>query len=272
MNRVPLLRPGRYLGTPLGRVLLPDLALVETSYAPHLRLTRHRHERAYYCLVIAGDFAESCGGRDHEGGAWTLIARPAGEEHTQLFGRRGARCLNVEVAPAWLERHHLPASVPSHRRELHARRSGLAARLYREFQVDDDMRHLALEGLAAELVVESVRASRDSDRAAPVWLRASRELLESRIVSPPTLEAFARAVGVHPARLARAFRRHFRCSPAEYVRRRRLEIASRALRETDLPLSQIALEAGFCDQSHLTRAFRRELNTTPAAFRVEGRR
>ena len=272
MVRVPLLRPGLYLGTPLGRVVIPDLALHETSYAPNERLTRHRHERAYYCLVVAGEFSESCDGYDHEGKAWTLIFRPAGEEHTQEFGTRGARCLNVEVSPAWLERHRIPVSIPSNRMELHAGRPGLAARLYREFQVDDAVRHLALEGLVAELVVASVRASRDSDRAVPTWFRASRELLEARLLSPPTLEQFAQAVGVHPARLARAFRRHLRCSPAEYVRRRRLQRASQALRETDLPLSQIALDTGFCDQSHLTRAFRRELNTTPAAFRAEGRR
>jgi AraC family transcriptional regulator len=56
-------------------------------------------------------------------------------------------------------------------------------------------------------------------------------------------------------------------SYGEMVRRLRLDRARRLLSETELPLAEVALESGYCDQSHLTRTFRAELETTPAAFR-----
>jgi AraC family transcriptional regulator len=77
----------------------------------------------------------------------------------------------------------------------------------------------------------------------------------------------ARAVGVHPVHLARAFRRFFGCSPAHYLRRVRIERAARMIRSSSHPLAEIAATCGFVDQSHLTRAFTRSLGTSPAAYR-----
>jgi AraC-like DNA-binding protein len=57
----------------------------------------------------------------------------------------------------------------------------------------------------------------------------------------------------------------------ESAARFRVERATRLLRETDQPFSCIALEAGFCDQSHMNRTFRRVLGRSPAAVRQERR-
>jgi AraC family transcriptional regulator len=76
---------------------------------------------------------------------------------------------------------------------------------------------------------------------------------------------------VHPATLARAYRRRFGCSIGERVRALRVEHAARRLLETTEPLSTIAVGTGFYDQSHFTNAFRRQLGVTPAAYR-SGRR
>ena len=55
--------------------------------------------------------------------------------------------------------------------------------------------------------------------------------------------------------------------PAQYVLKVRLDLAKRLLRETTLPISEIAIESGFYDASHLTRAFKKDNGITPAAFR-----
>jgi AraC family transcriptional regulator len=49
----------------------------------------------------------------------------------------------------------------------------------------------------------------------------------------------------------------------------RVEQAARLLRETDLPLAYIATDAGFCDQSHMIRTFRRVLGRLPSAVRED---
>jgi transcriptional regulator GlxA family with amidase domain len=53
----------------------------------------------------------------------------------------------------------------------------------------------------------------------------------------------------------------------ELAARVRVERAARLLRESDEPLSAIAIEAGFCDQSHMNRTFRRVLGRLPTAVR-----
>jgi AraC family transcriptional regulator len=82
-----------------------------------------------------------------------------------------------------------------------------------------------------------------------------------------SLAELAAAASVSADHLARAFRRHQGCTVGEYVRRLRVELACRLLAESEEPLAQVALAAGFSDQSHFTKVFRRRMGTTPAAFR-----
>jgi AraC family transcriptional regulator len=66
---------------------------------------------------------------------------------------------------------------------------------------------------------------------------------------------------------ARAFRRTFGQSPHAFVVRRRVELAARHMLQTDMPLSDIALQCGFVDQAHLCKHFRTMTGETPAAWR-----
>jgi AraC family transcriptional regulator len=63
------------------------------------------------------------------------------------------------------------------------------------------------------------------------------------------------------------FRTNVGCTPGEYVRRLRVEFACHRISSSDMPLIEIALEAGFSDQSHLTKNFKRYTGMTPARFR-----
>ena len=76
---------------------------------------------------------------------------------------------------------------------------------------------------------------------------------------------------MHPVTLARAFRTFYGCSVGEYLRRVRVDLAGRWLSDTNLGLAQIALSAGFCDQSHFSNVFRRIIGLTPSRYRREAR-
>jgi AraC family transcriptional regulator len=82
-----------------------------------------------------------------------------------------------------------------------------------------------------------------------------------------TLSAVAGTVGIHPAHLARVFRTQFHCTIGEYVRKLRLDDAARRLGSSEDSIKDIAIDAGFYDQSHFTNAFRRHTGVTPARFR-----
>jgi AraC-like DNA-binding protein len=103
--------------------------------------------------------------------------------------------------------------------------------------------------------------------AAPAWVPDVHQRLED--VEALTAEDLAPRLDMHPAYLARAYRAATGEGLGEMQRRRRVEAASKLLRFTRLPLAEIAVAAGFCDQSHMNRCFRAVLGRTPLTVRAE---
>ncbi len=88
---------------------------------------------------------------------------------------------------------------------------------------------------------------------------------------PWTTETMARAASLSVSRLHALFREELGASPHGWLLDCRLERACTLLAGTDRPLAEIALDTGFSEQSALTRAMRRMLDTTPAAYRMQSR-
>jgi AraC-like DNA-binding protein len=82
-----------------------------------------------------------------------------------------------------------------------------------------------------------------------------------------SLETLAEMAGLSTHHFARAFKQTVGMPPHGYVLQRRIEHAQQMLRNTDLPMSEIALSAGFSDQSHLARHFRRITGMSPSVVR-----
>ena len=101
----------------------------------------------------------------------------------------------------------------------------------------------------------------------PDWLAHASEEIEAKTVDGVSVQDMARQLGLHPVSLARAFRHHHACSITEYLRRKRIVQASRRIAAGADSLADLAIESGFADQPHFTRAFRAELGCTPGEFR-----
>lgn len=78
----------------------------------------------------------------------------------------------------------------------------------------------------------------------------------------------ARMAGRSVRAFERLFRRDLQLTPQQYLRRLRVRLASQALIQPHLPMAEIALTHGFCDQSHFVREFRREIGLTPGDYRT----
>jgi len=87
------------------------------------------------------------------------------------------------------------------------------------------------------------------------------------IDEPLAVERLAAGVGMSPRTLSRWCRDHLDESPAQVVRRLRVDEARRLLEETALPLKDVANRTGLGDASTLWRAFTSRLGVTPAAYR-----
>ena len=80
----------------------------------------------------------------------------------------------------------------------------------------------------------------------------------------PSLDTLAERCGMGKFKFIRAFSRATGCTPGAYVLKRRVQHAV-ALIEAGLPLTRVALESGFYDQSHFIRTFRKYCGATPGA-------
>ena len=139
----------------------------------------------------------------------------------------------------------------------------LFLRMYYKFREMDDESLKALE--QALLEGQSVT---NSSRRSPQWLERVRKILEQRFAEPYKLSEIAAEAGVHPVHLAREFRKHFGTSVGEYLRRVRIEYACRELMDSNVAVTNIAFAAGFADQSHFSRTFKRLCGTTPGRYRA----
>lgn len=82
-----------------------------------------------------------------------------------------------------------------------------------------------------------------------------------------TLDEIAKIINITPNHFANLFKRHKGIPPHQYVVQQRVEKAKSLLWKTDSTIVSIALEVGFCSQSHLTRYFKRLTGVTPKQFR-----
>jgi AraC-like DNA-binding protein len=121
--------------------------------------------------------------------------------------------------------------------------------------------------LVAERLRDHLRRSvpdRDPARD-PVLAGRLRELLDARFREGVTLQQASEALHAHPAHLVRVFSRAFGMGPHQYLTGRRVDLA-RGLLLDGLPPGLAATAAGFYDQPHFTRHFKRLLGTTPGRY------
>lgn len=93
--------------------------------------------------------------------------------------------------------------------------------------------------------------------------------VEANIGSSMRASDLARVARLSFAHFSRSFRRSFGESPLSYITKRRVCHSQALMLSSGAPLSQIALECGLSDQSHLTRVFRKVVGVTPGLWRQQ---
>jgi AraC family transcriptional regulator len=265
---VTKLAPGVFFGRVRHCRTVAGISLTESIYGPEVIIPPHEHASAYFDFVLEGFCREVVNGQTRQRGPGSLAFHPAGEAHTNCWHDSEARCFHIAVGSAILDRLRAysptldqPVCFP----EVPAR--WLMQRAYDEFRCTDDVSALALEGLTLELLAECARGRTPGGSHPPRWLRQVRDLLHEAFRQRLTLDGIAGSVGVHPAHLARVFRQLHGCTVGEYVRSLRIQYARHCLMTSDTALATIALAAGFSDQSHFSRVFKRETGMSPAVFK-----
>jgi AraC family transcriptional regulator len=122
--------------------------------------------------------------------------------------------------------------------------------------------HVAQAYGGLQSVTESVRGG-----LAPWQVKRACEKLDSDLGGKLSLEQIAAEFGLSVSHFSRAFKASTGLPPHQWLLRQRVKAAKQLMTIRDLPLSEIAISAGFANQSHLTRVFSAAVGVSPAAWR-----
>ena len=258
---------GHFTGAPRHALAYDGVSIAESTYEAGQVIAPHAHDSVLMSLVVRGDATEENRGQSRNIASQSLVFTPSFEVHGHRFRNTGC-WLNMQFSDAWFARvgageaplPDKPLLVSNHRA------LAWAARLRSEVREPDTLSHFAIEGALLLLVVELSRAGGEAERTRPRWLRMVEDAIEESGSTPLTTSQLAALAGVHASHLLRTFRRYHQKTIASYIRERRLARARAKVDAGGLPLSIIALDAGFADQSHFTRAFRQAYGETPGQY------
>jgi AraC family transcriptional regulator len=244
--------------------------ITQAWFPPGSVLDKHTHDRGSFAVMLGGGFRTdiACTTLDCATGfAWT---EPLGERHANFVSAEGAR---VVVLQPDGRKDELLSPMGRLFGEVHLlRHAGVVTysrRIAGEIGAPDALSRLCVDALAVMLLADAARLrSREGNgNTMPGWLKVARDILHERWRDGIGLSEIAAAVGVHPVHCTRMFRRYYGQGVGTYVRKLRLDWAVRELEQRERPISTVAIEAGFSDQSHFTRECKRHLGVTPAEYR-----
>jgi AraC family transcriptional regulator len=242
-----------------------ELDVYDLSTSAPVSFPRHRHDLAHFSFLMCGELAWWGTGKRHEQSPWLGHFHPPAVEHSVFLGG-GTRCFTVVIGPRWIERLHEHADLPPSPVELDEASRPAATRLLHELRNLQPCSLLVIEGLTAELLASAARCA-GPERAKPLWMDGLFDRLRSEFHLPLRLNELAMSMNVHPGRLSRSFRKTTGKTIGDHVRGLRVQFLLRELADGDQPVAELALAAGYFDQSHCTREFRRATGMTPGEYR-----
>jgi len=254
-----------------------DVAVYRCCAGPRDRPYDEQHAAFVISYVEAGVFSyRTTGGTAVLGAGWLMLGNdgePFVCSHEHNDGR-GDSCIALSLSGDALEsvqstlarrtgrvvRFARPALPPAPR--VSARFIELAAAGDEAFARDE----ACLAALAAVLS-ESEAVSGSCSAGDDARAHAAARFLERHAASPLSLDAVAAEVGLSAFHFIRIFRGAIGVTPHQYLMRIRLLRAVALLRDTTLPVTDVAYEVGWGDLSTFNRTFRREIGCTPRELR-----
>ncbi len=134
----------------------------------------------------------------------------------------------------------------------------------------DHLSKAVIVHLASHYGTQRFRPLRARGGLAPWQERRAKEILIENLSGDIKLADLAAACRLSPSHFSQGFRQSVGCPPHKWLLKQRVERAKHLMLDSDQPLSDIALEVGFADQSHFTRVFSQQTGASPAAWRRAG--
>jgi len=225
----------------------------------------HSHESFSIGVITSGRSTYLNGDLSIQVGAGTTVLMNPGVVHTcnPIDGEPWSYLMLFVDLP-WLQAQgfELPTQTWSASPALYQRLLQAFADLFDAGVPDREGRLAGFFGTLPDFLGANARARDEGNprlAAAAAFIRAHRS-------DPLSLEDICTACGLSRAYLIRAFRQHYGLTPHGYLLDQRVQLARAQLRQ-GRAIAEVAQEAGFADQAHLQRAFKKHLAATPGHYR-----
>jgi AraC family transcriptional regulator len=239
---MPTILPAwKHYGTILGTWTSDVFTINEAQYLSGAEYSLHGNEQASLLVTMGGSCVKKMGRKEFLCKRNSIVFIPARALQYDVF-HAATTFLAVEFASSFFSEIRrrcaaLEAEVMLSRPDSII----LGARLVDEFRHVDAVSALVFEGLILNMLAGACREhSETRGPKPPLWLLRARDMLHESHSQSQDMAAISKEVGVHPVHLCREFRRFFRSTPGEYLRRIRVETAGRLLRGSDMPVSEVA--------------------------------
>ena len=257
------------LGTLSGTILrsfIGEGVIIHTAEysAEECRFGMHYHENPHLCFLLQGEDTESRKSGSYTRKAGDMFFYHSGEEHSSLSRAHLTKNTIIEFEQSFLARYSVSETQLEHAVQSRPDAKFLLLKMQKELVIADSHSSVSIQTLLLEFISHSAKLSVG---AAPLWARQVSELLRDKWNEPVSLEELSLAVGTHPVTISKYFRKYFSCTLGEFLRKLKVEKSLALVKNPHLPLTEIAYQCGFSDQSHFTKVFKETTGFLPKEFR-----
>jgi AraC family transcriptional regulator len=262
------LERGKYFGDTLHAIDINGIVLTKSNYEIKTSLPLHYHQNPYFCYVLNGSYSEHSTKKHLACSAGDIIFHPFETKHYNDFNENNSCCFNLELSASWAERIfesklNLGAIIKTNKPEIQK----LFIKIYREFNDYDLLSPLMIEGIMIQALITFSRSSHPI-LSNSYHIRKVKKYIDELYFTNPGLSELAGISKTSPEHLVRGFKKSFNRTIGEYMREVKVSHACNKLKNSSQSLIEIALETGFCDQSHFTRVFKKLIGVTPLEYRL----
>jgi AraC family transcriptional regulator len=227
----------------------------------------HSHKNNSISLLLAGTHAENLQGRQINRVPGDLKFIPAGVLHRCEKYIPGTRKINLDLDHNALAEMNITEEQLCNLSENSFSSKFTLLKLYHELADNDSHASASAQILLYELFNPPTPLKRTRGSARPIWVVQLTALLNDEWNNTFHLNELAIRLGVHPVTISRYFPLYFSSTLGSYILRIKINKAMVLIKESNMPLTEIAYTCGFADQAHFTRTFKNMTGYLPKQFR-----
>lgn len=226
----------------------------------------HAHQNPHFSFILEGGNLEQRKGFSTDCLPGRVLFYHSGELHQNVNVLYPSKNFNVEIDENFLSKYDLTELAIDSKLVSDSEIKFTMLRIYKEVIYQSEITELAVHSLILGTITKKEIIKKGS-AGQPCWVGKIIEVLNDRWNENFSLSGLSQAAGVHPTTISKHFPKYFSCTLGEYVRRLRVERSFSLIKQSNLSLTDVALECGFADQSHFIRVFKNLTGLLPSTFR-----